>query len=334
MSNKSIAINTISEQELKIGLDGELVIRNSDSWTVNGSGGNAGDVLTNQGTGSSPTWEPIPIPYLQSTQIAFGSSLNEMTSSSKLCWLDGSSQLVLTGTSGTIKIKAADVVDSGGDDFNFEGSNSSSGLGGDLVFSSGSGTTGSGNLVFNATNSPSGSAGNFQMNAGDSNSGTAGTFTLVGGEGLNVDGGDMFLVGGASSNANGGDINITGGQSNNADGGNVVVHSGSGDLNNGSIEISTGGAFPQAAKDVGILAAGLLNLYTILGLTIYDGATFGSNGDVLTSNGTTASWQPNLGLTKNVISTPTTIPADTSYVVVGYLTLASTFTVVGNVQVL
>ena len=40
------------------------------------------------------------------------------------------------------------------------------------------------------------------------------------------------------------------------------------------------------------------------------------------------------GTTNNVISTPTTIDADKSYVVVSYLTVTSTFTVNGNVAVI
>lgn len=63
--------------------------------------------------------------------------------------------------------------------------------------------------------------------------------------------------------------------------------------------------------------------------------TVGTNGQILTSNGTILGWEnpPALAIL-NIVSTPTTIADDTSYPVISYLTVTSDLTVNGNLMVI
>ena len=68
-----------------------------------------------------------------------------------------------------------------------------------------------------------------------------------------------------------------------------------------------------------------------------DSANFtGTSWTDLTDGGTTAlhSHAGGGGATNNVISTPTTVSADTSYIVMQYLTITAEFTVLGNVGII
>src|SRR5579859_1133547 len=233
--------------------------------------GSAGQVLTL--SGGVPTWATPASSGLTATFIGYGSGSNSLTGTSDFTWTD-SAQTLTMGTATTGASIVATAGSGVGPQFSITGSAGAAASGGGAVVITGG--------------------------AGGASGAIGGLVTIMGGaSSTNFNGGQVSLVGGTASAGLGGLAIVQGGNAtaSGALGGNVLITGGNATVGvgtAGSVTISTGNAAlgGSIVFKVGTPPATAYTINTNAALGIGSTPSFGTSGQVLTSNGSGAapSW--------------------------------------------